>query len=297
MRTLSVWLAVALVIAAVPAAAQEVPTIRVAVRMVNVVATVRAPNGGLARELTRDDFEVLDEGQPQPIRAFSRESELPLSIALLLDASLSTARDLKFELDAANRFIRAVLRPQDRISIFSFTQNVTQLCPFTNNVLRLERALHSIQPEGATSLFDAIYLASGELKRQEGRKVIILITDGGDTTSSTNFQGALRAAQDADAVIYSVVVVPIKIDAFRDIGGEHALLLLSDGTGGRAYTPEGASELDGVFRRIGEEFRTQYVLGYYLPANAEGDYRHVTVRVKDPGFTVQARKGYYLKAR
>ncbi len=283
-----------LVFAGVPSRAQET-TIRVDVRLVNVLTTIRDAQGHLVPTLEPGDFQILDEGRPQAIRVFERQSGIPLSIALLLDASLSTGKDLKFEQESANRFIRAILRPQDRISLFRFTHNVTQLAPFTNDAGRLERALRSIRPEGGTSLFDAVYLACDELRRREGRRVLILITDGGDTTSVTDFKGALRAAQEADAVIYSVIVVPIRSESGRDIGGEHALQLLADGTGGRFFTPDTPAELDPVFAAIGNELRTQYVLGFYAPAEEATGYRRLEVKINRPGFTVQARKGYYLR--
>jgi len=294
MRLLSLALAI-LLISTVPACPQET-TVRVTVRLVNVVASVRNTGGELTKGLGKDDFAILDEGQPQSIRVFTAESDVPLSIALLVDASLSTARELKFEQSSAVRFVRSILRTQDRISLFSFSDEVSQLVRFTNDASRIEKGLGAIQPHGATSLYDAIYLVSAELRREKGRKVIILITDGGDTTSSVNFHRALESAQDADAVIYSIVVQPIKNEAFHDIGGEHALYLLSEGTGGRSFTPEVTSQLDSVFAAIGDELRTQYVLAYYVPPNAGAEgYRHIEVRVKKPGFTVQARKGYYLR--
>jgi Ca-activated chloride channel family protein len=273
-------------------------TVRVTVRLVNVVAAVRDPGGQLTQALARADFEILDEGQPQAIRVFNTQSDVPLSIVLMVDASLSTAKELRFEQDSALRFIRAMLRPQDGISLFTFTHAVTQVVPFTNDPGRIEKGLRSIRPEGGTSLYDAIYLASGELKRETGRKALILITDGGDTTSSTTFHEALRAAQEADAVIYSVVILPIRNESFRDIGGEHALYLLSQGTGGRSFTPGTTAELDPVFSSISEELRMQYLLGYYAPSGLRfGTYRHIEVRVKKPGFTVQARQGYYVRDR
>jgi len=276
--------------------AQE--TLRVTVRLVNVTATVRGPDGQLARALTREDFEVLDEGQAQAIRVFAREAEVPLSIALLLDISGSTAKDLKFEQDSASRFARSILREQDRIALFPFNDEVTQATAFTSSAIRLEQVLRSVRPGGGTSLFDAIFLAAEQLRKQQGRKVMILVTDGGDTTSHIGFKEALRAAQEADAVLYSIIVVPIRSDAGRDTAGEHALQLLSEGTGGRFYTPENAAQFDPVFAGIADELHTQYVLGFYADPNlAAGGYRRLQVRVLSPGFTVQARKGYYLRDR
>ena len=279
-----------------PPAASQTTSVKVAVRLVNILATVRDRSGRLASDLGKEDFEVYEEGELQQVRVFSREADLPLSIALMLDASLSTAKDLKFEKESAIRFIRSILRPQDRIALFTFTESVTQIAPFTASATRLEKAVRKVRPHGGTSLFDAIYLASDELRTQRGRKVMILITDGGDTTSDSTFHPALRAAQQADAVIYSVVIVPVRGEAGRNIGGEHSLQLFSEGTGGRAFTPDSLAHLDPVFAAIGEELRTHYLLGYYASPQLEaGTYRRLEVRAKDPSFTVQARKGYYLR--
>ena len=276
-------------------AAFQTASVKVTVRLVNILATVRDGGKGLVHGLTKEDFQVYEEGELQQIRVFSRETDLPLSIAMLMDASLSTAKDLKFEQASAIRFIRSILRPQDRIALFTLSHEVIQIAPFTGSAALLEKAVRAVRPHGGTSLFDAIYLAAAELRKQQGRKVMILITDGGDTTSVTSFHGALRAAQEADAVIYSVVIVPIRSESGRDIGGEHALESLSEGTGGGAFKPDSLAQLDPVFAAIGEELRAQYLLAYYASPHLEAAaYRRLRVRTRNPAFTVQARKGYYL---
>ncbi len=280
----------------VAAAAQEVQ-FRSEVRLVTVLATVRDAGGKLVPALGKDDFEVLDEGVAQPIRVFARESDVPLSIALLLDASLSTAKDLKFEQEAATRFVRSILRAEDRASLFAVTHDVVQMAPFTNSMSQLERAIRAVKPVGGTSLYDAIYLASDELEHQEGRRrVIVAITDGGDTTSTTTFHRALRAAQTSGVALYSVVVVPIRSEAGRNIGGEHALELLSGGTGGRAIYADSAVQLDPAFAAVADELRAHYLLGFYASQQIEpGVFRRIEVRVKHRNFAVRARKGYYLQ--
>jgi Ca-activated chloride channel family protein len=272
-------------------------TIRVRVQLVSILATVRDRVGTLAPELNKEDFTVLDEGQPQEIRVFDRQAGTPLAITLLVDSSGSTAKDLKFEQDSAAKFLHALVRKQDRVALYSFNQDVDEIRGFTNDPTTLERGLREIRPAGGTSLYDAIFLASNELRRQQGRRVIILVTDGDDTTSRVNYHQALHAAQDADAAIYSVIVVPILSEAGRDIGGEHALITLSGDTGGRAYQPRVATELDPAFADLARELRTQYLLGFYAqPMRDAKDYRHLEVKCKNPAFTVQARKGYYFRA-
>ncbi len=282
-----------------PVAAALLPpqvSIRVDVPLVTILATVKDAQGSLVGDLNKEDFVVREDGRPQEIRVFDRQSNSALAIALMVDASLSTAKDLKFEQESAARFLHSLVRPRDRISLFAFNHDVTQMTGFTSDLTRLERGLRSIRSAGGTSLFDAIFLAAERLKHQEGRKLIILVTDGGDTTSVVDFHQALEAAQLADAVIYSVIIVPIPNDAGRNIGGEHALISLSDGTGGRAFQPRAASEIDPVFREIENELRTEYVLGYYPQAAAGAPaYRRLEVQVRNPSFTVQARKGYYFR--
>jgi Ca-activated chloride channel family protein len=279
-----------------PAFAAQDVAIRVEVQLVTVLATVKDARGLPVPNLSREDFVVLEEGQPQEVRVFDRQAGTPLAVTLLLDASLSTAKDLRFEQDSAVRFLRSILRPQDRAAVYAFTHDVTQVADFSNDAGRLEKALRAIRPHGGTSLYDAVFLAAEQLKSREGRRVIILVTDGGDTTSTVDYHQALRKAQEADAVIYAVTIVPIPGEAGRNIGGEHALIGLSDGTGGRTFQPRVSSDLDPVFRDIESELRTQYVLGFYAqPSKSRGSYRKLDVRTANPLFTVQARKGYYAR--
>src|ERR1017187_10765253 len=148
--------------------------IRVQVQLVTVLATVKNQRGGLVGSLGKEDFAILDEGRPQDIRVFDRQAGVPLSVALLVDSSGSTAKDLKFELDSATRFLRTIIRPEDRACIFSFNQSVEQIGDFSNDVASLERHLRSIRSEGGTSLYDAIFLASEQLHHLPGRRVIVL---------------------------------------------------------------------------------------------------------------------------
>lgn len=270
--------------------------IRVQVQLVTILATVKNTRGGLVGSLNKEDFTILDEGRQQEIRLFDRQAGMPLSVALLVDSSGSTAKDLRFELDSASRFLRAVIRTEDRACIFSFNESVSQVGDFTSDLDRLDRSIKSIRSEGGTSLYDAIFLASEQLRRRPGRRVIVLVTDGDDTTSVVGYQQALHAAQDSDSVIYGLIVVPIAGSAGRDIAGEHALITLSNDTGGRAFQPHAATDLDPVFRDLAEELRTQYVLGFYAqPLQGSKPYRRIEVKTVDPAFAVQARKGYYFR--
>lgn len=282
-----------------PPPAQESPSVRfkVDVNLTVIYATVTNPNGWVDRTLTRDDFELKENGQKQEITFFTRESELPLRVALLVDSSLSTARDLKFEAEAANRFFSSVLRPQDAASVFDFSYYVHQLTNYTNDVSTLSRAVKNIVPETATSLYDAIYLASDSLRSLKQKKVMVIVSDGADTTSQISYADALKAANQAQAIIYSIVITPVKSDAGRALGGEHALMTLSEETGGMAFFPNSVGELDGVYSKISEELRTQYTLGFYSTVRApSNELRQISLATRNSRLIVRTRRGYFPKS-
>jgi Ca-activated chloride channel family protein len=294
--------AVALLVSACRLApAQEEPAFRVDVRLVNVVATVKNLQDAPVGDLEKEDFTLLAAGVPQRISIFERQTDRPLSVALLFDASASVAKELKFAREAAMRFIRNLLgggaNPGDRIAIYRFSHDVEEILGFAASLERLEKAVQSIQISGGTSVYDAFYLAARRLEGRQGRKVIVIITDGGDTTSSTTFHQALEAAQLADAVIYSIIVVPITSDAGRNLGGENALRTMSASTGGLAFMQYSDQDMDLTFREIERDLRIQYLIGFYpqgLPATKER-FRKIELRVNRPGLRVLARSGFYLE--
>jgi Ca-activated chloride channel homolog len=298
---LLLWLAAASLAVALAVADDDIPTIRVDVRLVRVVATVRDASGALLGDLTRNDFTVLDNETEQQISVFERRTELPLSVALLVDCSGSTAKDLKFETDSVSRFLRALFKegnPEDTVGLYSFNYQVTQETQFVHNLNQLDRALRTLHGSAGTSMYDAIYLAAHDLENRKGRKVLVIVTDGGDTTSSKNYQSALNAAQLADSVLYPILIVPIANDAGRNLGGEHALTTLAGGTGGRVFEPTLGTSLDQAFTDILQELRTQYLLAYY-PKNVpltKDRFHHLEVRVGRPGLQILVRNGYYGEA-
>ena len=279
---------------------ENIPTFKSEVKLVNVYATVVDRTGAPVGGLTQDDFEVFEDGVPQKISVFARESELPLSIVLALDTSLSTRKDLRVELDAAHEFVRSILRPQDGLALYQFAQEVDELVPFTSDMARIDRGLKRVHIGSATALYDAIYLASRALSRRQGRKVLVVITDGGDTFSRVDYAEALRAAQIADTIVYSIIDVPIEASAGRNTGGEHALIQLAQDTGGKHYYANSSEDLKRAFQQVSEELRTQYLLGYY-PAKrlSDSDFRRIEVRLKPDagprfaGLTPRHRAGYY----
>jgi Ca-activated chloride channel homolog len=276
---------------------QSSPTFRVNVKLVNVFATVVDQTGAPVGGLTKQDFTVFEDGKPQKIAVFNRESGLPLSIVLEVDTSLSTHKDLQLELQSARRFTHTILRPVDALALFQFSEIVDELVQFTSDLRRIDNGIDHVHPGAATAMYDALYLGARALGRRQGRKVMVVITDGGDTVSTTDYGEALRAAQEAEAIVYSIIVVPIEADAGRDIGGEHALIQLSHDTGGKYFYAEGISQLDEAFRKISDELRTQYLLAYYPSERlSDSDFRRIKIVVNTPAgkdWTVRARTGYY----
>ncbi|MEZ5353003.1 MAG: VWA domain-containing protein [Bryobacteraceae bacterium] len=290
--------ALSLLAASVAFAQSTEPVFRVDVDLVRLLVTVKDADGRLVGGLDKSDFLIADDGVAQDVAVFERHTEQPLSVALLVDTSGSTAKDLKYSVQSASRFLRALVgegNPRDALALFTFNHDVTLRTSFTRNPSRVERALDHLQAEAGTSLYDALILASDTLTGREGRKVIVVVTDGGDTTSYRSYQDALRAVHAVDAVIYSIVVVPITNDAGRNVGGENALITLSRGTGGQTFFPSVGPALDAAFTGILEALRTQYLIGYYPKPQppASGAFRKVAIALKQGGLRPFARDGYY----
>jgi Ca-activated chloride channel homolog len=274
------------------------PTFSVKVNLVRLLVSVRDATGRLLTDLNKEDFRLLDSGVQQQISVFERNTSVPLSVAILIDTSGSTQQDLHYEEDSVLRFLGALLNsgnPDDTFALYSFNWKITQETDFGRSKSRAERLLHSLHGEGGTSLYDAIYLASDGLAQRDGRHVMIVVTDGGDTTSYKHFGDALRAAQQADTVLYPIVVVPIENEAGRNIGGEHALATIATSTGGRIFNPEGFDQLDRAFSDLLRELRTQYLIGYY-PKDVRQEpklYHPIKVAVREDSVRISARSGYY----
>ncbi len=288
------------VVAALAAWAQE-PVFKVDVKLVRMLATVKNPQGQLVGGLDKSDFTVTDNGVAQEVALFERYTTQPLSVAMLVDRSRSTQRESKYELDAVRRFLKALLaegNPNDLAALYSFNFEVTLQCNFTRKLERLSAALDKLKSEGATALYDAIYLASDELEHRDGRRVVVVVSDGGDTFSKFDFQKALEGLHRANAVLYAVLVVPVAGDAGRNLRGENALIQLTQWTGGKIFFPALGASLDEAFQSILSDLRTQYLVGYYpknLPPTKERFHR-VKLSVNRPGHTVSARNGYFADA-
>ncbi|MBZ5729322.1 MAG: VWA domain-containing protein [Acidobacteriia bacterium] len=295
----------------------ELPTIKVDVDVVSVLASVRDKRGGLVANLEKNDFTVLEDGKPQPIKYFTRETDLPLTIGLLVDVSRSQENLIGIERSAASQFFTQVLRKKDEAFLISFGEESELLQDYTASPRLLNAGLDRLrvssgvsglgpgpvptasQPRG-TVLYDAVYLAASEKLRGEvGRKVIVVITDGVDEGSRLTIAKAVEAAQKADAVIYSIDYAdPVFYGRFGGFGmtggGESALHKLSDETGGHVYKVDRKHTLDMVFKELQDEMRSQYSIGYTpLNDSKDGSYRRLEIKLSSKDLKAQARKGYY----
>jgi VWFA-related protein len=293
--------------------------IKVNVDLVNVLCTVRAKNNALVGGLEKADFHLLEDGKEQEIKYFTRETDLPLTIGLLVDVSGSQERLIDTEHRAASAFFRSVLRPKDLAFIISFGKDSELLQDSTSSPnlledglkqLRLNAGVGGLQPgpvptaqnQAGTVLWDAIYLAANERLRSEaGRKVIVVITDGVDEGSRKTRDQATREAQLADTVVYSIDYSDPGFYGgglvFGGGGGEAELKKISDETGGHVFKVDRKNSLDDIFRQIQEEMRSQYAIAY-SPTNPkkDGSYRKLEFKMANKDYKVQARKGYYAVA-
>jgi VWFA-related protein len=288
-------------------------TLKVTTEVVNVYATVREKNGRMISDLTKDDFILEEDQKPQVIRYFAREADTPITMGILVDTSPSQERVLEVEKTEAEAFLREVLRPKDLTFVLHFDVEVELLQDFTADLHLLDKAIDETEINGggvrtrgtfpsgdaggATHLYDAIYLSSRELLKNEvGRKVLILLTDGEDQGSKVKIEAALEAAQKSDVIIYSV---EISDRAFYNrhgmgYGGDSVLRRLSDDTGGRVIQANSSKDTSAAFQQIARELRTQYQLGY-TPTNTklDGTFRKIEVKLRNGNAKVNARRGYY----
>jgi VWFA-related protein len=269
------------------------PTIRAEVNLVDIIFTATDKKGQPVRGLKMDDFEIFENKQAQKIEYFSdldKSSEVPLTIALLIDTSGSVKDKLDYEIATAVEFFKGILRPnKDLALIIQFDSEVILVQDFTQNQRDLLRALNSLKAGNNTALYDAIYLAADEkLKGEIGRKVIIVITDGADTASKVRKEEAIESAQKADALIYGIGVQT----EGTDFG---VLKRFAEETGGIFFSPHvNFKEIQAAFQAIGKELQGQYSLAYF-PSNKrkDGSFRAVEIRCKTSGVRIRARKGYY----
>jgi len=305
-----------------PSEDQPISSVKVNVNVVQLFFNVKDKKGGLIPNLTKNDFQVSEDGKPQTIKYFAAESNLPLTLGILIDASGSQQRVLDMEKEVGGDFLSQILREKDLAFVISFDVNVDLLQDFTSSVHSLKTALNSAKintggragtipglgggpipsstiPRG-TLLYDAIYLAAhDELAQQVGRKAMIILTDGEDQGSQLKIQDAVEAAQKSDSIVYVLLCADRGFYGFGGYSGEGQMKKLTQETGGRVIeVGNKMDKLKQAFDQVAQELRSQYNVGY-TPTNAalDGTFRKVEIHANSKDYKIQARTGYYATPR
>jgi VWFA-related protein len=305
-----------------PTEEQPTTSLKVNVNVVQLFFNVKDKKGGLIPNLAKNDFQVLEDRKPQAIKYFAAESNLPLTLGILIDASGSQQRVLEMEKEVGGDFLSQILREKDLAFVISFDVNVDLLQDFTNSVHSLKAALNSARintggsagtipglgggpvpsstiPRG-TLLYDSIYLAAhDELAQQVGRKAMIILTDGEDQGSQLKIQDAVEAAQKSDSIVYVLLCADRGFYGFGGYSGEGQMKKLTQETGGRVIeVGNKMDKLKQAFDQIAQELRSQYNVGY-TPTNAalDGTFRKIEIHANNKDYKIQARTGYYATAR
>ncbi|HET7207726.1 MAG TPA: VWA domain-containing protein [Terriglobales bacterium] len=300
---------------------QSVSTLKVNVNVVQLFFNVKDKHGALIPGLTKNDFDVSEDGKSQTIKYFTAESNLPLTLGILIDSSGSQQRVLGMEQDVGGQFLNEILRPKDLAFVISFDVNVDLLQDFTSSTRDLRAALNKTRintggggssipglgggpvptsniPRG-TLLYDAVYLAGhDELSNQVGRKAMIILTDGEDQGSQLTIKDAIEAAQKADSIVYVLLIADRGFYGFGGYSGDSAMKKLAAETGGRVIQVGNKYEkLKQAFDQVAQELRSQYNIGY-TPTNnrLDGTFRRVEIQPKNKDYKIQARNGYYALA-
>jgi len=303
---------------------QSLETLKVNVNVVQLFFNVKDKKGGLISNLTKTDFDILEDGKPQSIKYFAAESNLPLTLGILIDSSGSQARVLDMEKQVGGNFLAEILRDKDLAFVIGFDVNVDLLQDFTASVPSLKRGMDSARintgggggvipgmgggpvptangPRG-TLLYDAVYLAAhDELAQQVGRKAMILLTDGEDQGSQLKLTDAIEAAQKSDSIVYVLLCADRGFYGGFGVGysGDSQMKKLTSETGGRVIEVGNKYEkLKEAFDQISKELRSQYNIGY-SPTNAklDGTFRKVEIHPKEKDYKIQSRLGYYAVAK
>jgi VWFA-related protein len=282
---------------------QEAPSFSSDVQVVNILATVRDKKAEFVRDLSMDDFSLLEDGRPQKIRYFSRESNLPLTIGLMVDTSMSQVHVLDAERGASFRFIDDVLREnKDHVFVMQFDMNVKTMQILTGSRRDLQESLKLVntptknelrsQYGGGTLLFDALSDASKEImKNQEGRKALIVLSDGGENGSNATLSDAVQEAQRTNTLIYTILFTD---GGFGSEFGKRIMQRLAKETGGSYFEVSKKMTIDQVYAQVEEDLRSQYSIGYVSDRPAAiSEFRRIQLTVKRPGLTVNARDRYW----
>ena len=270
-------------------------TVTVDVDLVNIPFTVASERDKLVTNLNRENFRVFEDDRPQTITNFSREADVPLTIALVIDASGSVRDKLQAEKEAAIDFLYSTLRRgEDKALVLAFDTNVSLLQDYTDDATLLSKQLEGIRAGGGTALYNAVYFAVREkLAAEEGRRVVILISDGDDNCSRHSLEETLEWAQRNEVTIYAVSTNSMEPWRLSD-RGSGILKTLADETGGTVFSPVKPDDLVANFKRISRELRAQYTLAYRSTnPRKDGSFRKVRIEVAGKRYTVRARPGYY----
>lgn len=277
----------------------EGPPIRVLVEEVTVPFTVTDGKNRLITDLNKEDFQVLEEKEAQPITAFVRETDVPLRIGLLIDTSNSIRDRFAFEQRAASDFLRALLRPEkDKAFLASFDSMAELVQDFTDNLDQLVGAIEALRPGGGTALYDAVYYGSREKLLEDApalgslgsyRRAIVVLSDGEDNQSRFSRLQALEMAGRAEVTIYTIST---NIQGLR-VPGDKVLREFAEETGGRFFQPFSWTDLDDAFEEINSELRSQYSLSYRPTSPRDGKYHEIEIVLRKKGLRVRARRGYY----
>jgi VWFA-related protein len=313
----------ALIAVIVTLAAGLAAQVRVDVRLVNVVATVTDIHGRYIPDLTQDDFILEEDGKPQPITHFSRDSDVPVSVGILLDTSGSMDRKIRTAVDAVDRFIRRI-HHDDEIFLMTFSGQPVLRQDFTDDRDKLSQALRRINPTGGTALYDA--MADSVMKissSRHGKRAILLITDGQDTASAAKLDEVLESIRRSDLLVYPIGISPLTyskstdrtpwglplpallagkstLQSKRDEVDMNVLRAFADSSGGRAFLLAESligrgGQIEKILNAIAEELRSQYTLGYYPPRPDDGRYHSIRIRTRTHD-SVRARHGYVARS-
>jgi Ca-activated chloride channel homolog len=270
--------------------------IKVDVDLVNVYLTVANENGRLIKNLKRDNFTVFEDGAQQFITNFSRETDVPLTIALVIDTSGSVKDKLQFEKQAAISFLDAMLRPNhDKAAVFTFDSSIDLQQDFTDDSSRLAKAVIHTRAGGGTRLYDALTtVMQQKLTGNDERKVIVLLTDGDDNSSRSSVKQVVADAQRYGVTIYAISMNALGLRSDDSDRGDRILKMITSGTGGEAFFPAKIKDLPAQFKRITEELRSQYTIAYRSTnPKKDGAFRKIQIGVKNQRYSVRTRPGYY----
>jgi Ca-activated chloride channel homolog len=271
-------------------------TLSVSVDLVNVLFTVADNKGKFITGLNQSFFKVLEDSKPQSITNFSADTNLPLTIALLIDTSGSVRDRLTYEQKAAIDFFHSTLmRGKDRAVVISFDSGVDLIQDYTDDSETLSKSIRKMRAGGSTSLYDAVYLAASEkLAKQDGRRIMVIISDGDDSSSRITMPEVLETVQRHDIVIYTISTNSPGLGGNGKTQGDKILKRFSEDTGGRMFSPAKMEDLGSSFSNISQELRAQYALAYRSTNTlANGAFRRIRIEPAKKSYSVRARNGYY----